>query len=166
MTIGLGIFLAGAVIGLAILLLNPQIRKLIGVVFIWLIAAIVVGGVSFYFYNKQNDPFQKLPVSNPEILGIKVGDSRMDVIYKLGEPNSKSKQWEIFSNGKLSVLFDNGFAKHIIYSCSGYDSAVDLNGISCGAPLSKIKEKFKDKVNEYCVIGTPTERVPGYSGAS
>lgn len=159
MTTGLGIFLAGGVIGLAILLLNPQIRRLIGIGFVWLIVAIIVGGIGFYFYHKQNDPFQKLPVSNPGLLGIKVGDSRIDVIYKLGEPSSKSGQRESFSNGKLSVTFDAGIAKNIIYSCSDHNIGVDLNGISCGAPLSKIKEKFKDKVKEYCLLGTPSERI-------
>ena len=34
-----------------------------------------------------------------------------------------------------------------------------LNGIACGDPLSKIQNRFKDKVTELCHIGVPTERI-------
>lgn len=159
MTIGLGIFLAGIAIGLAILLQNARVRRVLSVGFVWIVATVAIGGFGFYFYNKQNDPFHQPPTSKPQLLGITLGDSRMDIIYKLGEPSSKTTHWDNFASDRLSVNFENGFAKLVIYKCSGFDSGIDVNGISCGTTLAKIKEKFKDKVKEYCVLGTPTERV-------
>lgn len=159
MTIGLGIFLAGIVIGLAILLLNPQTRKLLGFGLGFLLVIVAIGGAGIYFYNKQNDPLTKVPETNPKLLGFKSGDSRLDIVYKLGEPSKKIDNWEYFSDEKLAVKFEGGFAKLILYKCAGLGSEVDLNGIKCGSPASKIQERFKDKAIEYCILGTPTERV-------
>lgn len=159
MSIGLGIFLAGLSVGIALLLINPVTRRMIKKTILWVIAGLVIATISYYFYSKHVEEAKSQLEANPSMAGIKLGDPRIDVIYKLGEPSSKSESGEYFVNGHIGVSFKDRIVNSAVIDCKNAVSRHSLNGIACGDPLSKIQNRFKDKVTELCHIGVPTERI-------
>jgi hypothetical protein len=159
MSIGLGIFLAGLSVGLALLLINPVTRRMIKKTILWVVAGLAVVAVSYFFYSKHVEERSNRAEANPSLLNIKLGDPRIDVVYKLGNPTGKSEKGEYFANGSLGVAFDKGVVSSAVASCEASTLNPNLNGISCGDSLRKIENKFKGKLTELCPIGSPTQRI-------
>lgn len=159
MSLGLGIFLAGLSIAIALLLLNPDTRRVIGagVVLLCLISAL--GGLGYYVYYYYSEEAKNKIETNPPLSSIKLGEEKIDVIYKLGNPTSGDKDGAYFKDKNLLVLFKKNIVDSVFFVCEGRTESQKLNGISCGDPLKKINEKFKDKVIELCESNEPSHRI-------
>ena len=142
MSTGEGIFLAGLAIAFALLLWNPDIRRIIGKSLKWIIGISIVLGLSIWGYERYADyQYQKVdaPTDNPQLFGVKLGDSRNDVIYKKGAPIK-------------SVGNDDAYENAMVY----YD---DNRVIACSDSAEKVKKRFAGKIKEYCLPDTPTSRI-------
>lgn len=159
MSVGLGVFLAGLSIGVALLLLNPDTRAVIGKGFVWLLAISVVAGVAFFLYIKHDEDNKKQIESNPSLAGIKLLESKIDVIYKLGNASNQIDSTLYFDEKNLAVSFENNAANYVLVSCKNNSGFPSLNGIYCNDSSNQIKNRFKEKAVELCLLDSPTERL-------
>lgn len=160
MSLGLGFFLAGLSIGIALLLLNPETRAFIGKGFVWLMVGTVVAGIGFILYVKHDEDNKNLIESNPSLAGIRLGESKIDVIYKLGNASHHIDNTTLyFIDKNLAVTFEKNVVNHALVGCKNIGELQSLNGIFCNDSSKKINNRFKDKVIVQCQVDSPTERL-------
>jgi hypothetical protein len=157
MSTGEGIFLAGLAIAFALLLWNPETRRIVGKSFKWIIGASIVVGLGIWAYvSYENYTHHKrdAPTDNPQLAGVKLGDSRNDVIYKKGKPSRSVDGDDEYE--KTVIYYDDNKVSAVFFSCKS-DWTTELNGVACNDSAEKLKKRFKGKV--YCLPDTPTERI-------
>lgn len=159
MSTGEGIFLAGLAIAFALLLWNPDTRRIVGKSLKWIIGISIVVGLGVWGYERYtNYQYQKVdaPTDNPELFGVKLGDSRNDVIYKKGMPKKSVDNDDAYENAM--VYYDENRVIAVFHSCVS-DWRTELNGIVCSDGAEKVKKRFEGKIKEYCLPDTPTSRI-------
>jgi len=159
MSTGLGIFLAGLAIAFALLLWNPDTRRIVGKSMKWIVSLAIVAGLGIWAYVSYEDyRYQKVdaPTDTPQLAGVKLKDSRNDVIYVKGNPQQSVDGNDLYENTK--VYYENNRVTAVFFSCVS-DWRTDLNGIACSDGAEKIRDRFQGKVKEYCLLNRPTDRV-------
>lgn len=159
MSTGEGIFLAGLAIAFALLLWNPDTRRIVGKSLKWIIGISIILGVGIWGYEKYaGHQRQKVdaPTNNPQLFGVKLGDSRNDVIYKKGAPIKSVDGDDQYESAM--VYYDDNRVIAVFQSCVA-DWRTELNGISCSDSAEKVKKRFEGKIKEYCLPDTPTSRI-------
>jgi hypothetical protein len=159
MSTGEGIFLAGLAIAFALLLWNPDIRRIVGKSLKWIIGVSIVLGFGIWAYERYaNYKHQKVdaPTDNPQLFGVKLGDTKNDVIYKKGEPKKNVDGDGQYENAM--VYYDGNRVSAVFYSCVS-DWRTELNGIVCTDGAEKVKTRFEGKIKEYCLSDAPTSRI-------
>lgn len=160
MSAGMGIFLAGVVIAMAILLVNETTRKAFVKIAGWVIALLLIAGAiggAFMLYGYLKTA--KLE-KNPDLDGVRIGDLRNDVIYRKGNPRDLADKRDRFDHygENLLVGYKDGRVDMVVYLCTAGGLSVSINGIHCGDYDSKIKAAFKNKYVEICDPDKPTHR--------
>lgn len=163
MSTGEGIFLAGVAIAFALLMWNPATRRIVGKSLKWIIGvAIVVGLGNWAYVSYENYSSRKgvappsAPTSDPQLAGVKLGESRNDVIYKKGMPKKSVDDDDEYENAM--IYYEDKRVLAVYYEC-GSDSWTKLNGVACGDSATSVMEKFKGKIKEFCLADTPTNRI-------
>lgn len=159
MNTGEGIFLAGLAIAFALLLWNPDTRRIVGKSLKWIIGMVIIAGLGIWVYSKFEDyQYRKVdsPTNNPKLFGVQLGDTKNDVIYKKGKPKESVEGDDVYENAR--VYYDDNRVSAVFFSCQ-LDWRAELNGVACSDSAEKVKNRFKGKIKEYCLPDTPTDRI-------
>jgi hypothetical protein len=149
--------LAGLAIAFALLLWNPDTRKIVGKSLKWIVSIAILAGLGVWAYVSYEDyRYQKrdAPTDNPELAGVKLGDTRKDVLHKKGEPKNSTDDSDTFESA--TIFYKDNNVSSIYSPCGPYSSA-KLNGIACSDYEERLKNRFKGEM--YCRPDTPTERI-------
>lgn len=110
--------------------------------------------------------FKTPPKVMTSFMGINIGDSISDLIYKFGDKTLTKERFDkvILSqlgNFWVDIELDRRDKVAYIYmSCWGTTEQLGLNGVYCGSDESAILKKFgKTNVEINCLEKTPTTRV-------
>jgi hypothetical protein len=164
MSTGEGIFLAGLAIAFALLLWNPDTRRLVAKSLKWIIGISIILGLVIWAYKSYRDyeyrkveaPIVDIPSDNPQLFGVKLGDKRNDVIYKKGKPKKSVGVDDEYENAY--IYYDDNRVSSVFYSCA-LEYRTELTGIACSDSAEKVKKRFEGKIKEYCLPDTPTDRI-------
>src|SRR5262249_19254000 len=163
MDIGLGLFLGLCFCGLIYLYTQTKDRwnwakaRKAFLVTLWaliLLGGISIGGILSYQY------YQGLPRVITEIQGLKLGDTRSDAVFKLGEPERLSvvspdggEETVSFRSHSVSATLRSHKVVSVTYSCKSNErNHTSLNGIHCGDRGEKILKNFDGNVRVLCHI--------------
>jgi hypothetical protein len=159
MSTGEGIFFAGLAIAFALLLWNPDTRRIVGKSLKWIIAISIITGLGIWAYEsykKNRSRKVDAPTNNPQLFGVKLGDTKNDVIYKKGKPKKSVNGNDEYENAV--IYYDDKRVSAVFFSCVS-DWRTELNGIACEDNAEKVKKRFAGKIQEYCLPDTPTDRI-------
>lgn len=105
------------------------------------------------------------PKTTTSFLGIELGDSVADLVYKLNDKSLSVEQLKKlvlmpYKNYWVAINLDSKDRVDVIYlSCEFTTQQIDLNGIYCGNDEQIIKRKFGPNVSLRCIPDRPTVRI-------
>lgn len=157
MEIGAGIFLSSACIGLVALFGITKDRwnwkKIIKYGFYALLISFglfISVILAIDKYNNKSIFASEFVIPN-ELLGISLGQSQSDVIFKLGKPNwidPDREDYLIYTSPSVDIKITDGVVSHIVYTGKSYD-APELAGFSMYDSLDALKKKFGEPSSTY-----------------
>ena len=145
MGVGTSIFLASFLISSVLLYAHTKERWKWGKIFkissISFLSLIFLCGTLFYCITY----YENLPKTITEFEGIKLGDRKKDVVFKLGNPKEENKNTLEYNNIKVSLKDEK--VNEIRLACyQGYYKG--LNGIYCGDQSEALERKYKSSINQ------------------